>query len=74
MSSMFEKQVIEGHYKDGHRPINFVNLEFKSDGSNRPAGMFGNRQIVARAPIEAADMVVKMQNMLKYPHMQNTFL
>ena len=71
---MFEKQFLAGHIKDGHAPHNYVNLQFLSDGSNRPAGMFGNRNIVARAPIERADYVVQTEYMNKYPHKQNTFL
>lgn len=74
MSSMFERQFLAGHIKDGHAPHNYINLEFKADGSNRPAGMFGNRAIVARAPIEREDFVVQAQNMAKYPHKQNAFL
>ena len=71
---MFERQVLAGHFKDGHAPINYVNLEFKADGSNRPAGMFANRQIVARKPFQQADLEVVAQNMRKYPHKQNTFI
>jgi len=71
---MFERQFLAGHIKDGHAPHNFINLEFKADGSNRPAGMFGNRNIVARAPLQREDMVVRAQHMAQYPHKQNTFL
>jgi hypothetical protein len=74
MSSMFEKQILAGHFKDGHAPHNYINLQFLADGSNRPAGMFGNRNFIARPPLERADMVVQAEYMAKYPHKQNTFL